>query len=134
MPGTSPGRAALLAALLPALSGCYLDSTVVGTPRTPVERALAFCGEKTEAAETACLRAALADGHLGVAALAATIPGCRLGADCTLRYRTRDRAGLLGATATDTVADWQVTFDLKGPAAAKPGARAADIPFKLQQI
>ncbi len=120
---------ALCAALLSGLAGCYLDPTVVGTPKTPIQRALAFCGEKTEAAETHCVRKALVDDHVTVAALAAMVPGCRLGAVCSLHYTTRDRAGLLAATATDYIFEWQVTFDLK-----MPGITAVDVPITVLQV
>ena len=57
------------------------------------------------------------------------IPGCKPGSDCILHYTTRDRAGLLNATATQYVFDWQVTFDLK-----RTHVTAADIPFKVLQV
>lgn len=129
--GATLPLAAVCAATVPLLGGCYLDSSVVGTPRTVVERALAFCGEKTEKAETGCVRQALVDGRVGVAALVAMIPGCRVGTACTVLYRTRDRQGLLASTAADYVADWRVTFDLK---AARQPAAAADVPFTVQQV
>ena len=96
-----------------------------------MERALALCGEKTEAAETECLRKALAEAHLTVAALAATIPGCRPGVACSLRYRTRDREGLFAFNASDYVADWRVTFDLKAAVGTAP---AVGLPVVVQLI
>ncbi len=120
---------ALGAALLGVGACAVVEPTVVGTPKGLIERALAFCDEKTEAAETRCVRKALLDQHVTAPALAAMIPGCRLGTDCILHYTTRDRAGLLSATATQYVFDWQVKFDLK-----KTGITAADIPFKVLQV
>lgn len=118
---------ALCAALLPGVAGCAaFEPTVVGTPKGIIQHALAFCGEKTEAAETQCIRKALADEHVTIPALAAMIPGCKLGTECSLNYTTRDRAGLIAATATQYIFEWQVTFDLK-----KAGLTAADIPLKV---
>ena len=102
---------------------------VIGVPRNPIEHALAYCTEKTDAAETACVRQALVDGKLGPAALAGMIPGCKPGASCTLTYRTRDRMGLVAINATQYVADWLVTVDLKNPKATP-----ADLPLTVQQI
>jgi len=121
---------ALCAALLPGVAGCgAFEPTVVGTPKGVIQRALAFCAEKTEAAETQCVRKALADEHVTISALAAMIPGCKLGTECSLHYTTRDRAGLIAATATQYIFDWQVTFDLK-----KTGLTAADIPLKVLRV
>ena len=103
--------------------------TVLGAPKNAIERALSLCTEKTDAAETACVRQALVDARLGPAALAAMIPGCKVGATCTLTYRTRDRMGMLAVTATQYVADWLVTVDLKNP-----HATAADLPLTVEQV
>ena len=120
-PASLPGRAMLG----PTVTG----EAVLGAPRNAVERALAACEEKTDAAETACVRKALVDGQLGPLALAAMLPKCRIGGTCTLTYRTRDRSGLLAATATQYVADWLVTVDLKNPQATP-----ATLPLTVQQI
>ena len=109
----------------PSVSG----RSVVGAPRNAIERALAFCDEKTEAAETACVRKALVDGQLGPAALAAIMPRCKVGGTCTLTYRTRDRLGVLAVNTAEYIADWLVTVDLKNP-----HATAADLPLTVQQI
>lgn len=127
-------RCVLAAAGALCLAGCSaFDATVVDTPKGTIQRALAFCGEKTEAAETACVRQALTDAHLGVSALAALIPGCAPGRECALDYRTRDRIGLIRSAATDYIFDWRVAFDFKA-AAANHAVMAADVPFKVQQI
>jgi hypothetical protein len=120
---------ALGAALLGVAACAVVEPTVVETPKGLIQRALALCDEKTEAAETRCVRTALVDQHVTVQALAAMIPGCKLGTACILHYTTRDRAGLLSATATQYVFDWQVTFDLKSTRVT-----GAEIPFKVLQV
>ena len=54
----------------------------VSKPANPIERALAYCKEKTEAEETKCVKAGLAAAALSPSAVAAMIPKCHLGQVC----------------------------------------------------
>ena len=108
------------AALPLGTGGCaVVNPTVVGTPHGGLERARAFCGART----------ALGHAHATLPARVPRGPGCRRGALCSLSYTTRDRAGLLAATATSYIFQWRVSFDLQ-----KPGITAADVPLVVQQV
>ena len=84
----------------------------VDTPHTLIERALSGCDKRTEAGETACVKAALQDGKVTVPQLAAMLPACRDGQLCHVVYTTEDRIGLYSSTASRFVAHWRVDVDL----------------------
>lgn len=92
----------------------------IGPGDSAVDRVLAGCGEKTAAAETACLREAVAAAP-SPAAAAAMVPGCRAGRLCRYDTTTRDRLGFVDAQATDYTKRWRVELDLRrAPAAGTP--------------
>ncbi|MDX7950899.1 hypothetical protein P7D22_06870 [Lichenihabitans sp. Uapishka_5] len=90
----------------------------VDAPRTSIERALSQCDKRTEAGETACVKAALASSSLGIPALAGSIGGgCRVGQVCHLAYTTEDVVGLYRPSASHFIVHWRVDVDLRHPTA-----------------
>lgn len=146
---TMPRR--LLLALLPALAaaGCSTLETLplvadlpkvpvpealriekpLDAPRTLIERALSDCDTRTEAGETACVKTALAAAPLTTAALAAMLPGCRVGQLCHLAYTTAEQIGYFKTTASHFVVHWRVDVDLRHPVST-----TASIPVTVTQV
>ena len=80
-----------------------------------IETALALCPDKTELAETGCVKKALAAPGLTVPALVAMIPGCKSGKVCDYEYTTTDRLGYFDYDAATYTARWRVSFDFRRP-------------------
>lgn len=98
-------------------------------PQSVVERALSGCDTRTESGEAACVKAALAGGTVTVPALAAMLPGCRIGQLCHETYTTEDQIGYFKGTASHYVAHWRIDVDLR-----KPAAGAAAVPVTVTQV
>lgn len=98
-------------------------------PANPIERALAYCKEKTEAEETKCVKAGLSGSNVSLSGLVAMIPKCQRGRVCDYKYTTRDRLGYLAANAADFTVHWQVEIDLRSTHAS-----VADLPVTVTQV
>ncbi len=136
--GAARRRIWLFASLLGAfgLAGCFPEIEVsrhlaveVDHPRSVIERALAACASRTEAAETDCVKRGLSDAKLSVAALPALFPGCRPGHECHVDYTTENRIGFVPAVASDYAVRWRVTANL-----AHPAKTLDAIPIRVEQI
>ena len=98
-------------------------------PANPIERALAYCKEKTEAEETRCVKAGLSGSNVSMTGLVAMIPKCQRGRVCDYKYTTKDRLGYLAADAADFTVHWQVEIDFRSAHAS-----VADLPVTVTQV
>lgn len=125
---------------LAGLTGC-MDSGITALNPVPpysrplsrpvnvIERALAECKARSEAAEAGCLKKGLADAGVAVAGLIAMVPNCRSGQLCRYSFTTRDKLGFLQTYAAELTIHWQVTFDLR-----HAGQMAADVPITVTEV
>lgn len=106
---------AILDRTMPAdtMDGVHLYSHDEARASNLIDKALAACPEQTETFETRCVKEALSRATMGLRAMVAMIPECRLGSICTYDHRTRRRLGFFSAYATVVVKDWRVSFDLR---------------------
>jgi hypothetical protein len=98
-------------------------------PANPIERALAYCKEKTEAEETKCVKAGLSAANMGVSGVMAMIPKCRSGRVCDYTYTTKDRLGYLESNAAVFTVHWQVEIDFRSAHGS-----VADLPVTVRQV
>ncbi len=137
---SSCSYASILLVCLVGLTGCeHFDvrdaashlppyQNPVDRPKTLIDIALDHCPDKTEDREISCVKTALADSHMSIAALVAMVPSCRPGHVCAYHHVTEDRLGYVPAIAEDFVAHWRVSFDFRHASQS-----VSDIPVSVEQ-
>ena len=113
---------------MPVPEALRIEDTVV-QPASLIERALSGCDKRTEAGETACVKAALVAAHITVPALKAMLHDCRSGEVCHATYTTEDVVGFYRATASHFVVHWRVDVDL-----GKPAATVEAVPITVVEV